>query len=95
MKQSVKSLAVVRRLKGGRQKPPQLSFSFPLVQTERVVNLSEVHEISNLVLVVVAIFTVVLQNEVLATRNQSLRFGHFAMFFSFFFRSTDTRELKV
>lgn len=83
MKQSVKSLAVVTRLEGvGTIKPPQLSLSVPLAQTERTPNLSQVHQISDLILVAVAIFTVVFQNEVLATRKQSLRVWHFAKMFS-------------
>lgn len=77
MKQSVKSLGVVTRKKGHPAKPLQLSFCFPVFQTGRVANLSQVHEISNLFLVVVAVFTVVLQNKVLAKRNQSLRIGLF------------------
>lgn len=77
MKQSVKLLVVVMRLEGwgwgGGIKPPQLSLSVPLAQTERTPNLSQVHQISDLILIAVAIFTVVFQNEVLATRKQSLR----------------------
>lgn len=77
---------------GGTIKTPQLSLSVPLAQTERTPNLSQVHQISDLILIAVAIFTVVFQNEVLATRKQSLRVWEFC---KDVFRTADTRDSKV
>lgn len=47
--------------------------------------LSQVHQISNLILIIVTIFTVVFQDEVLAKKSQH---------FKDVFRATDTRDLK-
>lgn len=67
---------------GGTIQPPQLSLSVSLAQIGRAPNLSQVHQISDLILIAVAIFTVVFQNEVLATRKQSQRVCYVAEMFS-------------